>query len=74
MFKPLKGIKVLDMTGVLARPYSTYQLGLLGAEILKIEPFFDGDWTRKAGKKFLPFLFNFINFLSNHLCDKPDNY
>ena len=50
MFKPLKGIKVLDMTGVLAGPYSTYQLGLLGAEILKIEPFFDGDWTRKVGK------------------------
>ena len=50
MFKPLKGIKVLDMTGVLAGPYSTYQLGLLGAEILKIEPFFDGDWTRKQGK------------------------
>ena len=50
MFKPLKGIKVLDMTGVLAGPYSTYQLGLLGAEILKIEPFFDGDWTRKIGK------------------------
>ena len=73
MCKPLKGIKVLDMTGVLAGPYSTYQLGLLGAEILKIEPFSDGDWTRKAGKS-LPFLFNFINFLSNHLCNKPNNY
>ena len=36
MFKPLKGIKVLDMTGVLAGPYSTYQLGLLGAEKIDV--------------------------------------
>ena len=50
MYKPLKGVKVLDMTGVLAGPYSTYQLGLLGAEIIKIESFSNGDWTRTAGK------------------------
>lgn len=49
---PLQGIRVVDLTRVLAGPFATQSLGDLGAEILKIEPPGGGDETRR----FPPFI------------------
>jgi crotonobetainyl-CoA:carnitine CoA-transferase CaiB-like acyl-CoA transferase len=49
---PLEGVKVLDLSRVLAGPYATMLLGDLGADVLKVEHPERGDDTRHWGPPF----------------------
>ncbi len=50
--RPLEGVKVLDLTRILAGPYATMKLGDMGADIIKVEKPGEGDDTRSWGPPF----------------------
>ena len=49
MFRPLKNIRVLDLTNVLAGPFCCHQLAHMGAEVIKVENPAGGDLARRLG-------------------------
>lgn len=49
MTTPLDGIRVLDLTNVLAGPFACHQLAHLGAEVIKVEAVGRGDLARNLG-------------------------
>src|SRR6187402_2669404 len=47
--RPFEGIRVIDVTHVLAGPFAAYQLAILGADVIKVEHPDDPDQSRGAG-------------------------
>ncbi|MGZ5363721.1 MAG: CaiB/BaiF CoA transferase family protein [Mycobacterium sp.] len=53
MTRPLEGLRVLDLSRILAAPFATQLLGDLGADVIKVERPQVGDDARQYGPPFL---------------------
>ena len=49
MTRPFEGIRIIDITHVLAGPFATYQLAVLGADVIKVEHPQEPDQSREGG-------------------------
>ncbi len=47
--RPFEGIRIIDITHVLAGPFAAYQLGVLGADVIKVEHPTEPDQSRDSG-------------------------
>src|SRR6201999_1133922 len=47
--RPFEGIRIIDITHVLAGPFAAYQLAVLGADVIKVEHPDDPDQSRGSG-------------------------
>src|SRR3954468_21269378 len=49
MSRPFEGIRIIDITHVLAGPFAAYQLAVLGADVIKVEHPDEPDQSREGG-------------------------
>ena len=49
---PFRGLKVIDLSQGVAGPYCAMLLAQYGADVIKVEPLGDGDWSRTLGKRY----------------------
>jgi len=49
MTRPFEGIRILDITHVLAGPFAAYQMAVLGADVIKVEHPDEPDQSREGG-------------------------